>query len=72
MTHYGNSALKSYFCCASRILRHTRHISRDRHLPQWVLRPPAADRWRLYAMTGTGRQAELVKLVAGFCNPLVG
>ena len=27
---------------------------------------------RLYAKTGTGRQAELVKLVAGFSNPLVG
>ena len=27
---------------------------------------------RLYAKTGTGRQAELVKLVAGFANPLVG
>ena len=27
---------------------------------------------RLYAKTGTGRQAELVKLVAGFTNPLVG
>jgi DNA-binding CsgD family transcriptional regulator len=26
---------------------------------------------RLYAKTGTGRQAELVKLVAGFSNPLV-
>jgi DNA-binding CsgD family transcriptional regulator len=26
---------------------------------------------RLYAKTGTGRQAELVKLVAGFTNPLV-
>jgi DNA-binding CsgD family transcriptional regulator/PAS domain-containing protein len=27
---------------------------------------------RLYAKTGTGHQAELVKLVAGFSNPLVG
>jgi DNA-binding CsgD family transcriptional regulator len=27
---------------------------------------------RLYAKTGTSRQAELVKLVAGFSNPLVG
>jgi DNA-binding CsgD family transcriptional regulator/PAS domain-containing protein len=27
---------------------------------------------RLYSKTGTGRQAELVKLVAGFSNPLVG
>jgi len=27
---------------------------------------------RLFAKTGTGRQAELVKLVAGFSNPLVG
>ena len=27
---------------------------------------------RLYAKTGTGHQAELVKLVAGFTNPLVG
>ena len=27
---------------------------------------------RLYKKTGTGRQAELVKLVAGFSNPLVG
>jgi DNA-binding CsgD family transcriptional regulator len=26
---------------------------------------------RLYAKTGTGPQAELVKLVAGFSNPLV-
>jgi DNA-binding CsgD family transcriptional regulator len=26
---------------------------------------------RLYAKTGTRRQAELVKLVAGFCSPLV-
>jgi DNA-binding CsgD family transcriptional regulator len=26
---------------------------------------------RLYAKTGTGHQAELVKLVAGFTNPLV-
>ena len=27
---------------------------------------------RVFAKTGTGRQAELVKLVAGFSNPLVG
>jgi DNA-binding CsgD family transcriptional regulator/PAS domain-containing protein len=27
---------------------------------------------RLFDKTGTGRQADLVKLVAGFCNPLVG
>jgi DNA-binding CsgD family transcriptional regulator len=27
---------------------------------------------RLYAKTGTGRQAQLVKLVAGFSNPLAG
>jgi DNA-binding CsgD family transcriptional regulator len=27
---------------------------------------------RLYEKTGTRRQAELVKLVAGFSNPLVG
>ena len=27
---------------------------------------------RLYAKTCTGHQAELVKLVAGFSNPLVG
>jgi DNA-binding CsgD family transcriptional regulator len=27
---------------------------------------------RLYAKTGTGYQTELVKLVAGFTNPLVG
>ena len=27
---------------------------------------------RLFAKTGTRRQADLVKLVAGFANPLVG
>ena len=27
---------------------------------------------RVFAKTGTGRQADLVKLVAGFANPLVG
>ena len=27
---------------------------------------------RLFDKTGTGRQADLVKLGAGFCNPLVG
>jgi DNA-binding CsgD family transcriptional regulator len=27
---------------------------------------------RVFAKTGTSRQAELVKLVAGFSNPLVG
>ena len=27
---------------------------------------------RLFDKTGTGRQADLVKLVAGFCNPLLG
>ena len=27
---------------------------------------------RVFEKTGTGRQADLVKLVAGFCNPLVG
>jgi DNA-binding CsgD family transcriptional regulator len=27
---------------------------------------------RLFGKTGTGRQADLVKLVAGFSNPLVG